>query len=497
MSLRSPDLSQMLADLADGTISAADIVRLETALREDRAARDALRAWMAMEAALPWVLGGEPLADGGGASTTTAARPSSVVRRGHGAGLVRLAGLWLVPVILVAGGLAAAVARRGGGARPEAGLVAIADATADAVWHDNVPRKLGDTLSSGVVRLERGAAQVRFARGAVVSLNAPVEFEVLGDNRLFLRRGRIMSIVPPEAHGFTVVSPSGEVVDFGTEFTVGVDGDGKTDVYVVAGEVDVVGGHSVLDERVRLTQGFASRLVRGGAGSPGITQQPIVLDSFERDGADAAKAPLQLRWTSVDQDQPAEIKDGGFRIPIDGRPDRLYPIARVAIEQDFSVLAGRRSHISFKAALPNVGMASVERWAGIVVDDRRKEAEMAYKEAACFGVLVSPSWQAQVLVKGQQVTRQRVFARDSEAIGPYQIVMVLDDSAAGRGRFGVTMLTVLVNGIELVRDHPVELCSLPRLQFQTNTLDKVGGQGFAVIDDVCVSVEVATEPEGS
>lgn len=496
MSLRSPDLNTMLAELADGTISAADFARLETALREDRAARDELRAWMAMEAALPWVLGSETGATTAGGVSATACRLPGPVHRDRFAGVRRLAGMWLVPAIIVAGGLAAAMFWHGG-AREEAGLVAIAEATADAVWHDAVVRKLGDMLPSGVVRLERGAAQVRFARGAVVSLNAPVEFEVLGDNRLFLRSGRITSSVPAEAHGFTVVSPTGEVVDFGTEFTVGVDRDGKTDVYVVAGEVDVAGGHSVLEERVRLTQGFATRLGGAGIGSPGITQQPIVLDSFDRAGPVSAGAPLRLRWSSVDRDEPAEIKDGGFRIPIDGRPGRLYPIARVAVEQDFSVLVGRRSHISFKAALPDVGTAPIVRWAGIVIDDRRHAAEMAYKEEACFGVLVSPSWQAQVLVKGKEITRQRVFARDSEATGPYQVVMVLDDSAAGRKRSGGTSLTVLINGIEIVRDHPVDLCSVPRMQFQTNTLQNVGGQGFAVIDDVCVSVEVAVEPEKS
>jgi hypothetical protein len=496
MSLLRPDLSPLLAELADGTISAAEFARLEAALREDRAARDEFRAWMAMEAALPWMLGGEDAAAGGGAATAAAHATGGLRRRRESSGR-RLAGVWLVPVLVVAGGLAAVAAWRGG-SRPEVGRAAIADLSGDAAWHDSVVRKLGDTIPSGVVRLERGAAQVRFARGAVVSLNAPVEFEVLGDNRLFLRSGRITSSVPPEAHGFTVVSPDGEVVDFGTEFTVGVDRDGKTDVYVVAGEVDVAAGHSVLEERVRLTQGFATRLGRDGPASPRISQQPIILDSFDRaSGANPAGAALELRWRSVDGDGPAEIVGGEFRIPIDGRPGRRYPIARVAIEHDFSVLVGRRSHVSFKATLPNVGTAPVERWAGIVVDDRRQEAEMAYKAAACFGVLVSPSWQAQVLVKGQLVTRQRVFARDSEAIGPYQVVMVLDDSAAGRERFGSATLTVMINGMEVARDHPVELCGMPRIQFQTNTLDDVGGLGFAVIDDVCVSVEAAADPGGA
>lgn len=479
------EFSRMLAELADGTISDAEFMRLEAALRADRAARDELRAWMAMEAALPRILAGEDAAG---------SRPPGTTRRCVD-GLWRLAGAWLVPVMIAAGGLAAAVAWRGD-ARRKGELVAIADVSPDAAWHDNVVRNLGDRLPSGVVRLDRGAAEVRFARGAVVSLNAPVEFEALGDNRLFLRNGRITSSVPQQAHGFTVVSPDGEVIDFGTEFTVGVDRHGKTDVYVVSGEVDVAGGHSVLDQRVRLTQGFATQLEKTAFGRPRITQEPIVLDSFERSTTDAVGGPLALRCTSVDQEERAEIRDGELRIPIDGRPGRRYPIARVEMEHDFSVLVGRRSHISFKAALPNVGSAPTERWAGIAVDDRRHAAEMAYKKEACFAVLVSPSWQAQVLVKGQRVAEQRVFARNSEAIGPYQIVIVLDDSPASRRLFGGTTLTVMINGIDIVRDHPVELCEVPRIQLQTNTVKEVGGHGYAVIDDVCVSVEVAVDGEG-
>jgi len=489
------DVHRLIADLADGTISDADFRRLESVLGEDRAARDELRSWMAMEASLPWILGGEasrPDLDAPHASPSAApANPASPADT-----LRRLAGMWLVPFVIAAGSLAAGIAWQGLQAKPAA-LVAIADVSSDAAWADGMTRAMGDSLQGGVMRLDRGAAEVRFARGAVVSFNAPVEFEILGDNRLFLRSGRITSSVPPEAHGFTVVSPDGEVVDYGTEFTVGVDRDGRTDVYVVAGEVDVAGSHSVLDDRVRLTQGFATRLGEHGAKLPRISQRPIILDSFDRSSEDPAGASLRLHWSNVDKDEPAEIKGQEFHIPIDGRPGRRYPIARVAIEHDFSVLIGRRSHVSFKATLPNVGTASVERWAGIVVDDLRREAEMAYKAAACFGVLVSPSWQAQVQVKGRRVTRQRVFARDSEAIGPYQVVMVLDDSAAGRERFGSATLTVMINGMEVARDHPVELCSMPRIQFQTNTLDDVGGLGFAVIDDVCVSVEVDEDLDGA
>lgn len=480
MTQPNSEWSALFAELADGTISDADLRRLEAVLSGDRRARDAFRRWMEMESALPWVLGGDdPVVREGPASTAAIPLPGPHMRR--------LAGMWLGPVLLAAAGVAALAWR--GTMLPQPPKVAIADVSADAAWHDDVPRGQGDAVPEGVVRLDRGAAQLRFESGPLVAINAPAEFEVLGAKRLFLRSGRITSLVPPEAQGFTVVAPNWEIVDLGTEFTVGVERDGKTDVYVVDGEVDVAGGHSVLEQRVRLTQGFATRLGRDSSASPRITQQPIVLDSFDRREADAPDS-LRLRWRNVDPDEPAEVVDGAFRIPIDGRPGRLYPIARVALEHDLSAFAGRRAHVSFKASLPDVGTAPAARWAGIVVDDRRQPAEMAYKAETHFGVLVSPSWQAQVFAKGQLITQQRVFARDADAIGPYQVVVVIDDSPTACRRHGGTTLTVMINGVEIVRDRVVDFCSTPRIQFQTNTPEQGGGYGFVVIDDVCVSIEV-------
>ena len=43
--------------------------------------------------------------------------------------------------------------------------------------------------------------------------------------------------VPVPAHGFTVHSPQGKVVDLGTEFGVSVDGPGTTSVRVFSGDL--------------------------------------------------------------------------------------------------------------------------------------------------------------------------------------------------------------------------------------------------------------------
>lgn len=116
----------------------------------------------------------------------------------------------------------------------------------------------GESLPNGPLRLFPGSAQIAFDSGAVVALTVPAEVEILGRNRLFVRSGRIPPFVPPTAKGFTVGSPSGEVVDLGTEFTVNVDARNRTAIYVVDGQLDVAAGNASRSGPLRMTQGFGT-----------------------------------------------------------------------------------------------------------------------------------------------------------------------------------------------------------------------------------------------
>ena len=53
-----------------------------------------------------------------------------------------------------------------------------------------------------------------------------------------LLQGRLTVKVPEEAIGFTVQTPSGDVVDLGTEFAVDVGKKGATELYVLDGTVE-------------------------------------------------------------------------------------------------------------------------------------------------------------------------------------------------------------------------------------------------------------------
>lgn len=485
MSNTSRDLPQLFAALADRTIDEHGLATLEAVLLSDRLARDEFRRWMGMEAVLSWGLGDALL---------PTPRPAAREIQGgldnapHGA-TPRFLNKLLSRAAALAGLVIASVAGiafvTNHWAPPAATLT---DVSADAAWEGQGLLRCGQSVPSGPLRLSRGSAQLRFASGAVVALNAPALVEVLAGDRLFLRSGRIVPHVPSVAKGFTVVSPGGEIIDLGTEFSVSVDDKGKTDVYVIDGEVDVVGGHGIRSPQQRMTQGFASQFAAQEQ-TPRLTQLPLVLDGFTSPGGDASQPGERLRWVDIDADRKARVENGALCVPISGAPGRKYPIARVLLDHDFSRMVGGKSTISVKVTLPRIGTTPRDRWAGLSLDSQSSPPQMGYSDQTAAAVLVSPGFQSAVFVKGQRVVQSRVFSRDEDAIGPYQIMVSIDDTAAGRKRHAGTTFDVTINGVRVAENLPIDLGARPRLTFQSNTLDRVGGEGFALFDDVCVSVE--------
>lgn len=108
------------------------------------------------------------------------------------------------------------------------------------IWErdDNVGSRVGDD----VVRLFGGTIELTFDDGAVVTLQGPVEFQARATDQLHLRRGQVSATIPRPAIGFTVLTPTSEVVDLGTEFDVSVKDSGASDIVVRKGEVEVAPG---------------------------------------------------------------------------------------------------------------------------------------------------------------------------------------------------------------------------------------------------------------
>ncbi|MEM6799427.1 MAG: LamG-like jellyroll fold domain-containing protein [Planctomycetota bacterium] len=108
----------------------------------------------------------------------------------------------------------------------------------DVVWRpQQAPMSFGEHLRHGaVLALVSGVAQLTFETGAVAVAEGPCLLEVQ-ENAVQVTHGRVSATVPRQASGFTVTTPTSQVVDLGTELGVDVDPTGDTRVHVFRGEV--------------------------------------------------------------------------------------------------------------------------------------------------------------------------------------------------------------------------------------------------------------------
>ncbi len=108
----------------------------------------------------------------------------------------------------------------------------------DCRWTGQAQKPGRDMQSGKKLRLERGLAEIEFDRGARIILQGPAGLELVSSTSARLLYGTLTARVPAQAKGFTILSPSGKVVDLGTEFGLSVDPAGATTVRVFAGEVE-------------------------------------------------------------------------------------------------------------------------------------------------------------------------------------------------------------------------------------------------------------------
>ncbi|TWU66678.1 LamG-like jellyroll fold domain-containing protein [Crateriforma conspicua] len=130
--------------------------------------------------------------------------------------------------------------------------VAVVTQSYDARWSGQIQLAMGSSVSPGRVTLESGLIQLEFYRGAVLVVEGPAELEFISADRLICHRGRLRARVPPQAEGFTVLSPKVELVDLGTEFGMDVASDGSASVHVFDGKVELYksGTHRALATRL-------------------------------------------------------------------------------------------------------------------------------------------------------------------------------------------------------------------------------------------------------
>ncbi|YCM46692.1 FecR domain-containing protein [Verrucomicrobiaceae bacterium 227] len=89
------------------------------------------------------------------------------------------------------------------------------------------------------------SVELVFRGGARVAIEGLAEMVLLSPDRMRLVRGRIGVEVPEGAEGFTVETPDGQVVDFGTRFGLEVGKRGVVKAEVFEGRIDVMLGREV------------------------------------------------------------------------------------------------------------------------------------------------------------------------------------------------------------------------------------------------------------
>ena len=110
-----------------------------------------------------------------------------------------------------------------------------------AFWESGqLPTAEGSRLGEGTLRLAEGMATLKFDSGATVVLEAPATLTLIDAMNCELSKGTAVSDIPDSALGFRVITPSADVVDYGTKFAVSVyEGTGETHTQVIEGKVQV------------------------------------------------------------------------------------------------------------------------------------------------------------------------------------------------------------------------------------------------------------------
>lgn len=183
----------------------------------------------------------------------------------------------------------------------------------------------GMQIHGAAYELEAGTVEFITARGAKVVIEAPASFRFENGQRLRLERGRVAADVPPSAKGFTVITPTGQAVDLGTQFGVDVPQHGQAEIHVFKGEViaqSSKGGksHSLKDGQAYSLQSGAgaAREIRSAAfiQPDEMPALQAALTSGQRSRSDAAIATLRQDPALIallDFENP-ELPPGTFRV---------------------------------------------------------------------------------------------------------------------------------------------------------------------------------------
>lgn len=220
-------LAHLLAKLVDHGLTEAEKARLEELLRSNPAAREYYRFYLATHLEL------------------TEEAPHMGFPAGNSTGFMRrmrfplsiaAAVLFLMALLVWSPWQKAA---RDENAENVASVVV----SENVRWSREAGAEVGLELDGGRIDLQAGTLALAFGGNRIVTLAAPVDFEVINGQEILIHRGNASLLVADDAPPFVMRVPRGTVVDLGTEFAVQVAADGTADVWVFEGKALVSSTH--------------------------------------------------------------------------------------------------------------------------------------------------------------------------------------------------------------------------------------------------------------
>lgn len=220
--------------------------------------------------------------------------------------------------------------------------VAVVQRVVDAVWHSTSPvYRPGDSIDAGDLRLDSGLAEIVFLSGASAIIEGPANLELKTSFRGLLYSGKVRLHVPRQARGFVLETSKAQYVDLGTEFAVEVTEDGRTDLHVFDGQVEV-----------RPTEGSPpNQLVNSGDGltvnkQSEWTTMKSISDRFTDSNkvSELASVSDVNRYNSWLQDREAIQSHPDLIAYFDFEPDTAYPqtLANLKDERTNGAVIGSR-----------------------------------------------------------------------------------------------------------------------------------------------------------
>lgn len=489
----SDRLPQLIDDWCDGTITSVDAAELNGRLSNDESAR---REFLRCTELHGLLLAGDAALSAAeqdslptpaprklpawlGASGRFFARPRNFS--------LSVAALVIAAIVAVMAVIAPpffqSVATNDEAVQPRSGaIVAQITGLHDAVWVEGqIGKRRESWLQIGhAMELKQGMAELTFGSGAVVLLEAPVQFQLTGTNAGQLSSGRLTATVPQAAHGFMIDTPVAKITDLGTEFGVSID-PYRSGIQVFQGSVEV-------DPKSRHVSDVGKRVLTAGQGLV-FDQSGVVLQS-ERPDALAFRRRIPAAPQLVDATPEYVAGENFSRVLVAG-------VGRATQDAELhsydAAVAGAASNqyvwLDFAAALSQLPPDRAEkvflRWEGTILP--RVAHRGGASVSADLGIFPVPDNQRgipTIFTRGDGQDNVRFYTAHEDELVDAVTVPVVDANRRFQATWDVTVLVqdwlenpdaahrgqlIIING-----EHPIWVNwerNMPRLYAQVRPED--------------------------